>query len=240
MLCAHYFIMLQNLSSIATIIGILGDIGTFLMALFTLFLAYFTRNMAIATSESHIMPKIVHNMRGKENNYIQKGPLISFDFYNNRPLFPEITVKIGCTEVTYKSIQGDIEVLPGKTQRDDYFLQFQGRTQNLETQLMPNMWHVSLPDSEDKPYILKNIRCVDEYLDEYFNKNENNIKIRIDVKFTSYSGREYIYTYELNIKRNDKGKLRYYVERTKLIDQKLPWESQIIKRVIKIAKNVII
>lgn len=94
------------------------------MAGFTGWLAYETHRLAkrsekqaIATAEGHIMPKIIPNMRSEHEH----GPLISFDFYGNRPYSPVIRIRREgekTWEREYKAEEwSEVEVKPGKTDR---------------------------------------------------------------------------------------------------------------------------
>lgn len=102
-------------------------IGTFFLALATFWMAWETHRLAkrsekqaIATAEGYIMPKIVHNMRSKSETEFTK-PLISFDFYENRPFYPVIRIRRKGKkewEEEYKAEEyEEVRVQEGKTER---------------------------------------------------------------------------------------------------------------------------
>lgn len=69
------------------------------------------------------------------------------------------------------------------------------------------VWHSSAPDNEVENY-LSNFKCP--------------ISLEVQIEFRSYSGKQYKYTYEVIVDRDEKG--RYYVDKTRLKESKLPWD----------------
>jgi len=162
------------------IVNILSSIFVAWMACETRKLAEHSKKHVIAAAEAHIMPKIVPNMRSKNETSLA-GPLVSFDFYENRPYFPIIRVRREGKEEwekVYKADEySDVEVKFGKTTRVSIGLI--GGTNGRHNKIPALVWHSSAPDD------------IEKFLEE----SECPISLDVQIEFNSYSGELYKYQY---------------------------------------------